>query len=326
MGPKGPSSTVGDHAPLVSLFILRRGGAQDFFSVENYPLRFSGLHPSPFTIHLLSFFHLHSLLLSPNLVIPLHHCTPQPLAVLIHFSHSHNKQNYNPSITKTISSSHLSVFFNPLFTLPLLYFPSLSITLTLSVTLTFIHTNSFAYTYASASMATPSSSSTPDKGKGTIKRSKHFDIKHIVKRNSKNNRPHCCSSNTIIHCPWRLSRPEIRLGSGNSKAVSQVYWRRLFSNTQIVCKTPSLGGKRIPKHWLSPPRSLGVSSRLYGFELRGSSLQPAPTVLTVAQTLSSIVDSINSYISVMDPNKSGPNDGEVYLRQRKLVTYFMQIC
>ncbi|KAH7056097.1 hypothetical protein BKA57DRAFT_488960 [Linnemannia elongata] len=40
------------------------------------------------------------------------------------------------------------------------------------------------------------------------------------------------------------------------------------------------------------------------------SLQPAPTALTVAQTLSSIVDSINSYFSVMNPEKAVPNDDE----------------
>ncbi|KAF9283300.1 hypothetical protein BGZ88_010544, partial [Linnemannia elongata] len=47
------------------------------------------------------------------------------------------------------------------------------------------------------------------------------------------------------------------------------------------------------------------------------SLQPAPTVMTVAQTLSSIVDSINSYISVMDPKKAVPNDGEVLSTMKK---------
>jgi len=85
-----------------------------------------------------------------------------------------------------------------------------------------------------------------------------------------------------------------------------------FSSTHMVCKHLALAEIAFPNTDYRPKGHLEFRADPMPLSSEEDlSLQPAPTVLTVAQTLSSIVDSINSYISVMDPDKAVPNDDEV---------------
>ncbi|KAF9136659.1 hypothetical protein BGX30_010964 [Mortierella sp. GBA39] len=85
-----------------------------------------------------------------------------------------------------------------------------------------------------------------------------------------------------------------------------------FSSTHMACKHLALAEIAFPNTDYRPKGHLEFRADPMPLSSEEDlSLQPAPTVLTVAQTLSSIVDSINSYISVMDPTKDVPNNDEV---------------
>ncbi|KAF9081559.1 hypothetical protein BGX29_004413, partial [Mortierella sp. GBA35] len=84
-----------------------------------------------------------------------------------------------------------------------------------------------------------------------------------------------------------------------------------FSSTHMVCKHLALAAIAFPNTDYRPKGHWEFRADRMTLSLEVLSLEPPPTVLTVAQTLSSIVDSINTYISVMDPDKPVPNNDEL---------------
>ncbi|KAG0058642.1 hypothetical protein BGZ89_001091, partial [Linnemannia elongata] len=102
-----------------------------------------------------------------------------------------------------------------------------------------------------------------------------------------------------------------------------------FSSTHLVCKHLALVEIAFPNTDYRPKGHLEFRANPMPLSSEEDfSQQPAPTVLTVAQTLSNIVDSINSYISVMDPDKAVPNDDEVLStmkRARDLLHAYMPV-
>jgi len=87
-----------------------------------------------------------------------------------------------------------------------------------------------------------------------------------------------------------------------------------FTRTKMICKHLALAAIAFPYTDFRPKGYM---------ELRADSLpmgpeedlsqydEPAPTVLTDAQTLNSVVDSIKNYISIIDSDKAVPNKGEI---------------